>query len=114
MRSEPLVPPFAEAVIDLVDSIPEGMVLTYGDVAELLGEGGPRQVGHVMAVFGSATAWWRVIRASGEPARGLEAEALAHLREEGTPLVGGALTGRRVDLRRARWTGPQATRAPDS
>jgi alkylated DNA nucleotide flippase Atl1 len=102
----PLVPAFAEAVIDLVDRIPAGMVLAYGDVAELLGEGGPRQVGHVMSRYGSATTWWRVIRASGEPPRGLEAEALAHLREEGTPLVGGQLSGRRVDMRRARWPGP--------
>lgn len=98
----PLIPAFAEAVIDLVDRIPEGMVLTYGDVAELLGEGGPRQVGHVMSRYGGATAWWRVIRASGKPARGLEAEALAHLRAEGTPLA----AGRRVDMRRARWAGP--------
>ena len=103
---DPLVPAFAEAVIDLVDSIPEGMVLAYGDVAELLGEGGPRQVGHVMSRYGSATTWWRVIRANGDPPRGLEADALAHLREEGTPLVGGPVLGRRVDMRRARWRGP--------
>jgi alkylated DNA nucleotide flippase Atl1 len=70
-RGEPLVPPFAEAVIDLVDSIPTGKVLAYGDVAAIVGGGGPRQVGRVMATFGGATAWWRVIRATGEPARGL-------------------------------------------
>jgi alkylated DNA nucleotide flippase Atl1 len=98
--SEPLVPPFAEAVIDLVDRIPAGKVLAYGDVAELVGGGGPRQVGRVMATFGGATAWWRVIRATGEPARGLGAEQLARLREEGAPVV-----GRRVDMRRARWDG---------
>jgi alkylated DNA nucleotide flippase Atl1 len=102
----PLIPAFAEAVIDLVDRIPAGMVLTYGDVAELLGEGGPRQVGHVMSRYGGATAWWRVVRASGEPARGYEDEALAHLREEGAPLVGGPLGGRRLDMEKARWPGP--------
>lgn len=104
--AEPVVPAFAEAVIDLVDAIPEGMVLAYGDVAELLGEGGPRQVGHVMSRYGSATHWWRVVRASGEPARGLEGEALGHLRAEGVPLVRGTLSGRRVDMGRARWPGP--------
>lgn len=100
--SLPVIPAFAEAVVDLVDAIPAGTVLTYGDVAGLVGGGGPRQVGRVLARYGSATAWWRVVRASGEPARGLEAEALGHLRAEGTPLA-----GRRVDLRRARWAGPR-------
>ena len=99
------LPEYAEAVLDVADAIPEGKVLAYGDVAEMLGVGGPRQVGAVMSRYGSATCWWRVIRASGEPPPGLEDEALAHYRSEGTPLVGGVLAGRRVDMRRARWDG---------
>ena len=103
------LPDFAEAVLRIVDQIPEGMVLAYGDVAELIGQGGPRQVGAVMSRYGSAVTWWRVIRASGEVPEELADEALAHWREEGTALVRGALDGRRVDMRLARWDGAGLT-----
>ncbi len=96
---------FAEAVLDLVEQIPPARVLTYGDVAELVGRGGARAVGTVMSRFGGAVPWWRVIRAGGLPPQGLEDRALAHYREEGTALVGGPLAGRRVDLGAARWDG---------
>jgi alkylated DNA nucleotide flippase Atl1 len=99
------LPDFAEAVLDIVDQIPSGRVLAYGGVAELLGWGGPRQVGTVMSRYGSSVTWWRVIRANGEAPEGLLDEALAHWRTEGTALVGGALAGRRVDMTRARWDG---------
>jgi alkylated DNA nucleotide flippase Atl1 len=97
---------FADDVLELVEQIPEGMVMTYGDVAEMLGRGGARGVGNVMARYGSDVPWWRVLRAGGHFPQGLEDEALAHYREEGTPLVRGQLDGRRVDLARARWGGP--------
>jgi alkylated DNA nucleotide flippase Atl1 len=100
-----MLPDYAEAVLDIVDRIPAGLVLAYGDVAELLGQGGPRQVGSVMSRYGSSVAWWRVIRASGEAPEGLQDEALARWRSEGTALVGGSLAGRRVDMTRARWDG---------
>jgi alkylated DNA nucleotide flippase Atl1 len=97
---------FADDVLDVVDQIPEGMVMTYGDIAEYLGRGGPRGVGNVMARFGSDVPWWRVLRAGGWFPTGKEDEALQHYREEGTPLLGGAVPGRRVDLSTARWPGP--------
>ena len=99
------LPDFAEAVLDLVDQIPAGKVLAYGDIAELLGAGGPRQVGSVLSRYGSSVTWWRVTRASGEAAEGLQDEALAHWRAEGTAMVRGAVAGRRVDMRAARWDG---------
>jgi alkylated DNA nucleotide flippase Atl1 len=99
------LPVFAEAVLAVVDQIPAGMVLAYGDVAELLGHGGPRQVGSVMSRYGSSVTWWRVTRVRGEAPRGLLDEALAHWRAEGTALVRGTLAGRRVDMTRARWDG---------
>lgn len=95
---------YAEAVLDVVASIPGGSVMTYGDIAEVLGSGGPRTVGAVMSLFGSDVPWWRVIRAGGHPPRGHEDEALARWRSESTPLVGGPVSGHRVDLGRARWT----------
>ncbi|MGN6301618.1 MAG: MGMT family protein [Angustibacter sp.] len=93
---------YAARVLDVVDQVPAGQVVTYGDVAEYLGDGGPRQVGAVMSRHGSAVAWWRVLRADGSPPPGLEREALAQYRAEGTPL---RPSGQRVDLARARWAG---------
>ena len=62
---------FASKVLDVVDSIPAGRVMSYGDIAEYLAAGlGPRQVGRVMSVYGGAVAWWRVIHSDGTPAPG--------------------------------------------
>lgn len=95
---------FAEQVLDVVDGIPPGRVMSYGDIAEYLGLGGPRQVGRVMALWGGGVAWWRVIRADGSLLPGHEREALARYREEGTPLrPAGDRAQFRVDMRRARW-----------
>jgi alkylated DNA nucleotide flippase Atl1 len=96
------LPEFAARVLDVVDRVPAGRVVTYGDVAEYLGVGGPRQVGAVMSRHGAAVAWWRVLHADGSPPPGLESEALARLRAEGTAL---RASGTRVDLARARWDG---------
>lgn len=92
--------PYAEAVLDLVEQIPPGRVMAYGDVARALADGGPRQVGRVMSHWGGGVPWHRVVRADGRPAQGHEQVALRALRAEGTPL---AADGSRVDMRRARW-----------
>jgi alkylated DNA nucleotide flippase Atl1 len=90
---------YVEQVLTAVESIPPGRACAYSDLAELVGRGGPRQVGQVMARYGAGVPWWRVVRADGRPARGLEDEALTRLRAEGTPL-----RGDRVDLGRARFS----------
>ena len=90
----------------MAEAIPPGQVMSYGDIAEYLGEGGPRQVGRVMALWGGGVAWWRVIHADGSLLAGHERAALARYREEGTPMrldSGGRPS--RVDMRRARWGG---------
>ncbi len=106
------LPPYAEAVLDVADRIPPGRVMTYGDVAEWLGKGGPRQVGRVMSLYGGSAPWWRVVRADGTLLPGHELRALAHYRDEGTPLrERGAAAGDhvpRIDMRRARWDGTPA------
>lgn len=94
------LPNLADAVLEVVDSVPEGRVVTYGDIGKVVGVG-PRQVGAVMSEYGAMVPWWRVLRADGRPPQGHEDEALAHYREEGTPLKGTFLD--RVDLRRARF-----------
>jgi alkylated DNA nucleotide flippase Atl1 len=97
---------FASRVLDVVDSIPPGRVVSYGDIAEYLGAGmGPRQVGRVMSGYGGAVAWWRVIHADGTPAPGHDSQALRHYLAEGTPMRS-ARPPVRVDLRRARWAWP--------
>jgi alkylated DNA nucleotide flippase Atl1 len=106
------LPEYAERVLAVVERIPPGRVMTYGDVAEWLEEGGPRQVGRVMSLYGGAVPWWRVVRADGTPPPCHEGRALVHYREEDTPLRGGSggAAGRgpvRVDMRRARWDGDE-------
>ena len=66
----PPVDDFASSVLDVVDSIPPGRVMSYGDIAEYVGQGGPRQVGQVMALWGGGVPWWRVVRADGALAKG--------------------------------------------
>ena len=97
--------PFVEAVLDIVDSIPAGRVMTYGDIAAVLGSRAARVVGQVMAHYGADAPWWRVIRAGGHPPIGHETRALEHYRTEQTPLVTPAQpdAAYRVDLGRARW-----------
>lgn len=106
------LPEYAERVLAVAELIPPGRVMTYGDVAEWLGEGGPRQVGRVMALYGGAVPWWRVVRADGALLPGHELRALDHYRDEDTPLreAGRFADGRlpRLDMRRARWDGTGA------
>ncbi|MEV4431642.1 MGMT family protein [Streptomyces sp. NPDC049585] len=97
------LPEYAERVLSLAERIPPGKVMTYGDVAEWLGDGGPRQVGRVMALYGGAVPWWRVVRADGRLLHGHERRALEHYRAEGTPLRPGDTP--RVAMATARWDG---------
>lgn len=96
---------FISQVIGVVEEIPPGRVMTYGDVAALLGSRAARAVGQTLARYGSDLPWWRVIRAGGHPPLGHEERALGQYRAENTPLV---LTttdaGYRVDYARARWS----------
>ena len=92
---------FVLDVLDVVAAIPPRAVLTYGDVAELVGTGGPRTVARALSRHGGSVPWWRVVRADGTPAPPVAGRALERLRAEGTPMRG----GERVDMRRARWDG---------
>ncbi|GAA1316759.1 MGMT family protein [Leucobacter albus] len=77
---------FTEAVLAVVERIPSGSVMTYGDVGIAVGSEAPRAVGRVMALFGHATTWWRVVPASGLPPQGHARLAYPHYQAEGTPL----------------------------
>jgi alkylated DNA nucleotide flippase Atl1 len=91
---------FARRVLDAVEESPRGCVLSYGDVAELVGAGSARAVGTVMSRWGSEVPWQRVVHADGTCATHKVDRQLAILRAEGVPV-----TGDRVDMARARWDG---------
>ena len=64
-------PKYRERVYALVRRIPSGRVMTYGQIAELLGEGyTPRTVGFVMHGSPDGTPWHRVLNAQGKCSTG--------------------------------------------
>jgi alkylated DNA nucleotide flippase Atl1 len=89
---------FSTAVLDLVDRIPPGRVMTFGAIAEHLGQGGPRGVGGVMARHGYDVAWWRVVRADGTLPAYLMIDAQPHWIIEHTATRHGL-----VNVREALW-----------
>jgi len=85
-------------VLEVVDAIPPGRVMTYGDIARYLAMPSARQVGQIMARCSHDVPWHRVVMADGSPASHDPAAHLARLRADRTPLLDG-----RVDLAAARW-----------
>jgi alkylated DNA nucleotide flippase Atl1 len=95
---------FVSRVLAVVEEIPAGRAMSYGDVAASIGSRAARGVGQVMAYYGSEVPWWRVVRASGHPALNHESRALEYYRAESTPLRWSASGVFRVDLTVARWS----------
>lgn len=95
---------YVERVLSIVETIPAGRVMSYGSIADLVGRGGPRQVGKVMALYGGGVPWWRVVRADGTLPDSHDARAREAYLEEETPLRGDLLDRPRVDMRRAGWS----------
>jgi alkylated DNA nucleotide flippase Atl1 len=95
---------FVSRVLAVVEEIPPGRAMSYGDVAAAIGSRAARGVGQVMAYYGGDVPWWRVVRAGGHPALNHEARALEYYRAESTPLKWSASGVFRVDLSTARWT----------
>lgn len=96
------LPLFARLVLDTVDAIPAGKVMAYGDIAEYLGQGGPRLVARMMSLYGHEVPWWRVLRADGTCAAEVADEQWAKLRTERVPIRDSG----RVDMGVARWADP--------
>jgi len=89
----------ADAILEVVATIPAGRVMTYGDVARVLGIPSARIVGQVLSRSGGTVPWHRVVLSTGQVADHLADRQLTLLTKEGV-----ALRGRRVDLRLARWS----------
>jgi methylated-DNA-protein-cysteine methyltransferase-like protein len=109
-KRAPAPPKFARAVYALVRRVPRGRVVTYGQVAAILGH--PRAARAVGTALSNLPAplerivpWQRVINAAG----GISARGDVHrpdLQRELLETEGVAMRGGRIDLGRYRWKGP--------
>ena len=90
-----------ERVLTLVELVPRGRVVSYGDLAGIVGIG-PRQVGSFLRHHSEGLAWWRVVNASGDVPEGLRPQAWPHWDEEGIERkpngLGCRIEDHRVDL----------------
>lgn len=77
---------FHAAITEVVESIPVGRVMAYGEVAAAVGSRAARAVGRFMAQGGHDLPWWRVVYADGHILPRYFDEAIRHYRAEGTPL----------------------------
>lgn len=75
------------SIIELIRSVPEGFVTTYGDLCPEA----PRLPGRILATTSEKVPWHRIVRADGSFAQGERQRRL--LRKEGIPFK-----GKRVDL----------------
>ena len=110
-RRSPGTPPFYRLVYRLVRRVPRGRVVTYGQVAAILGQPrGARAVGMALGALRGPllhlVPWHRVINAAGRCSHrdGLSASTQRDL------LAGEGVRFDRhgkVDLRRVRWAGPR-------
>ena len=101
---------YRERVYEIVRLVPKGGVMTYGQIALILGEGyTPRTVGYVMHGSPEGVPWQRVINASGRISR--RGDVLRpDLQRQLLELEGIRFRGEQVDLRRFRWPGPKRER----
>jgi methylated-DNA-protein-cysteine methyltransferase-like protein len=113
--ANPDEPGYNERVFEIVRRIPTGHVMTYGQLAEILGEGyTARTVGFVMNKADESVPWHRVINAQGACSTGrillpmnkqqrmLEAEGVEFNARD------------RCDLGRYRWTPEEARDADEA
>ena len=87
-----------ERVLTLVELIPRGRVVSYGDLGAIVGIG-PRQVGSFMSHHSEGLTWWRVTNAAGDLPRDLLDKARPHWADEGILVKRNGLGCRIVDYR---------------
>jgi len=92
---------FNKQVYDIVESIPCGKVISYGEIARLLGQPrAARVVGWAMSNCPEHLPWQRVVMADGSVTGGVYAEIRrARLEDEGVSF----LPNGRVDMAACRW-----------
>lgn len=111
MQIDPQTRALFPRVYDLVRQVPRGKVTTYGDVAQLVGQGcDARVVGYAMAVCPDDVPWQRVINAQGKISLKGEAAQKQRLRLEAEGIEFDARG--KIDLNRFRWAGSGGEFAP--
>lgn len=95
--------PFFEQVYAVVEQIPYGKVISYGQIARILGRPrAAREVGWAMRCCPEHLPWQRVVMADGSIAGGMFSGARrAILKSEGVAF----LPDGRVDMASCRWIG---------
>ena len=79
-----------QRIIDVIRSLREGEVVTYGDIADVAGYPKmSRLVGRILAVTDDDLPWWRVVNSAGRLVPGSEREQAALLRSEGVTVTDG-------------------------
>jgi methylated-DNA-protein-cysteine methyltransferase related protein len=79
-----------QRIVDVIRSLREGEVVTYGDIAEDAGYPKlSRLVGRILATTDLELPWWRVVNSVGRLVPGHEREQAAQLRSEGVKVVDG-------------------------
>jgi len=97
--------PFFQQVYAVVERIPLGKVVSYGQIARMLGQPrAARQVGYAMRCCPEHLPWQRVVMADGSVTGGLHAEMRQILLEgEGIAF----LPDGRVDMKVCGWDGDE-------
>jgi methylated-DNA-protein-cysteine methyltransferase-like protein len=75
-----------QRILDVIRSLREGEVVTYGDIAEDAGyPKRSRLVGHILATTDEDVPWWRVVNSVGRwcPATNASSRASAFRRRQG-------------------------------
>jgi methylated-DNA-protein-cysteine methyltransferase-like protein len=94
---------FVKSVYEIVAKIPRGCVVSYGQIAYMLGKPrGAREVGWAMRNCPESLPWQRVVMADGSVTGGTYSEIRkALLEEENVPF----LPCGRVDIKACQWLG---------
>ena len=77
-----------QRILDVICSLREGEVVTYGDIADDAGYPKlSRLVGRILATTDEEVPWWRVVNSVGRLVPGHEREQGAQLRSEGVKVT---------------------------
>jgi methylated-DNA-protein-cysteine methyltransferase related protein len=93
---------FRERVLTLVAQIPEGNVMTYGQIAAMCGNPRAARIVGGIAHFGDPSLpWQRVVKKDGSLAEGYPGGISGH--ESAIAIEGVKLTNGHIDMKRYQW-----------
>jgi methylated-DNA-protein-cysteine methyltransferase-like protein len=111
MQIDPQARTLFPQIYDIVRQVPRGKVTTYGDVAQLIGQGcDARLVGYAMANCPDDAPWQRVINSQGKISLQGDSAEKQRMRLEAEGIEFDARG--KIDLKRFRWAGPHDEFAP--